>query len=137
MLQEATASFREAMEIQQRIGYLAYSTEARAGLARCALAAGRAGEALEHIHPVWDYLREQAAAGMEFAVWAHLTCVRVFRAAGHPEESRRALAAGYQQLMERASRISDPAWRRSFLENVPENREIVAMWEGTGTPANP
>jgi hypothetical protein len=136
-LPEAAASFRQAMEIHQRIGSLAYSMEARAGLARCALAEGRPGEALEHIQPVWEHLAEQAEAGMEFPVWAYLTCARVFRAAGSPEESRRAVAAGYRQLMERASRISEPAWRRSFLENVPENREIVAMWQEAGTPANP
>ena len=31
--------------------------------------------------------------------------------------------------MQRAEKISDPDWRRSFLENVAENRAIVERWQ--------
>ena len=31
--------------------------------------------------------------------------------------------------MERAEKISDPEWRKSFLENIPEHRALVDMWE--------
>jgi hypothetical protein len=34
--------------------------------------------------------------------------------------------AGYRALMELADKLSNPEWRRSFLENVPANRAIVA-----------
>jgi len=33
-------------------------------------------------------------------------------------------------LMERADKISDPDWRKSFLENVPEHLALIEMWEG-------
>jgi hypothetical protein len=37
--------------------------------------------------------------------------------------------AGYRALMELADKLSNPEWRRSFLENVAENRAIVAWWQ--------
>lgn len=43
-----------------------------------------------------------------------------------------ALAAAHQRLEERAAKISDPDWRRSFLENVPENRETCQLWSSRG-----
>jgi hypothetical protein len=39
------------------------------------------------------------------------------------------LEAGYRALMELADKLSNPEWRRSFLENVAENRAIVAWWQ--------
>jgi hypothetical protein len=41
------------------------------------------------------------------------------------------LAHAHQSLIERADRISDPADRQSFLENVPENRSILSQFEST------
>ena len=32
-------------------------------------------------------------------------------------------------MMEQAERIADPVLRRSFLEQVPEHREIAAAWQ--------
>jgi len=37
--------------------------------------------------------------------------------------------AGYRELTARAEKISNAEWRKSFLENVPEHRTIVEMWE--------
>ena len=38
------------------------------------------------------------------------------------------LQAGYNLIQERASRIDDEV-RHSYLENVPNNREIIQLWE--------
>jgi hypothetical protein len=38
------------------------------------------------------------------------------------------LAEAYATLQERAARITDEALRRSYLENVPYHREILAAW---------
>ena len=42
-----------------------------------------------------------------------------------------ALAALRQQIdaLEAQAPLDDPEWRRSFLENVPEHRAIVDLWE--------
>jgi hypothetical protein len=66
---------------------------------------------------------------MEFPVKAYLTCVQVFDAVKDTVCSREALQAGYEDLMARAGKINDAQWRCSYLENIPENVEIVARWK--------
>jgi eukaryotic-like serine/threonine-protein kinase len=46
---------------------------------------------------------------------------------GHKAEAYERLAHAQDRLRQRANRISDPLWRRSFLENVPENAQTMAL----------
>jgi hypothetical protein len=39
------------------------------------------------------------------------------------------LEAAYRLLLERAAAIEDEGLRRSYLENVPYHREIIALWQ--------
>ena len=57
----------------------------------------------------------------------YLTCYHVLRGTGDPRAAT-ILETAYTMLRERAARISDEANRRSYLENVPYHREIVAAW---------
>jgi len=41
------------------------------------------------------------------------------------------LDAGYELLQERAAMIEDAGLRRSYLENVPHHRELVAAWRAS------
>jgi hypothetical protein len=43
--------------------------------------------------------------------------------------AREVIEKGYHDLMQHAEKISDPEWRRSFLENITENRRIVERRE--------
>jgi len=40
-----------------------------------------------------------------------------------------ALERAHSALMSEAQRIVDEGWRKSFLENIPEHREIVSLWK--------
>jgi eukaryotic-like serine/threonine-protein kinase len=54
-------------------------------------------------------------------------------ASGEQHAARGAIRAARARLLERASHIADPAWRRSFLERVPENARTLALsteWAG-------
>ena len=44
---------------------------------------------------------------------------------GRAEEARAVLARGKARLLEMAGKITDPAWRKRFLEDVPCNRELL------------
>jgi hypothetical protein len=57
----------------------------------------------------------------------YLTCYRVLRAMGDPRASE-ILDAAYRLIQERADKIEDEALRRSYLENVAANREIIREW---------
>jgi class 3 adenylate cyclase/predicted ATPase len=131
-LQEAATCFRQALEIHLSIGFMTYAMDARSGMARCALALGRLEEAQAEAAALWQHLKEHGGAGLEFPVWAYLTCAQVFQAAGQPGQFDAVLTAGHRELMDRAEKISDAEWRRSFLENVPEHRQITALWEAAG-----
>jgi hypothetical protein len=58
-----------------------------------------------------------------------LTCFQVLRAANDPRAGT-LLHAARRLLQEQADRLGDETLRRSFLGNVPANREIMAEWEG-------
>ena len=49
-------------------------------------------------------------------------------AAGDPRAGE-ILERAYRQIQSRADKIEDEALRRSYLENVAANREIVREWE--------
>jgi hypothetical protein len=55
---------------------------------------------------------------------SYLVCYRVLRANDDPR-AEMALATAHRLLQVRAAKIADERLRRSFLENVPDHREIV------------
>jgi hypothetical protein len=74
-------------------------------------------------------LSQHGTAGIERPTLCYQTCADIFDALGDPQTSRAAVEAGYRQLMTRAEKISDPDWRRSFIDNIPEHRAIFELWE--------
>jgi hypothetical protein len=85
--------------------------------------------ARQYTGEVWDHLKTDGSGAMEFPVLAYLTCADVFEATRRQKAARRALKAGYQELVHRADRVGDADWRRSFLEQVPEHRRLVERWQ--------
>lgn len=58
--------------------------------------------------------------------------------ASRSPEVRDAIQSGYLRLTEKAQKIGDPHWRKSFLQKVPENAEIVRLAAITGAaPGRP
>ncbi|MFO0586480.1 MAG: protein kinase [Polyangiaceae bacterium] len=45
------------------------------------------------------------------------------------KDAHEAAADAREHLLARAAKIADPALRRSFLENVPENARTLALWD--------
>jgi hypothetical protein len=78
---------------------------------------------------ICTYLEENGSQGMEFPTLSYLTCVKVFEGTGDEERRRDSIEKGYQQLMERAEKISDPEWRKVFIEEVSENHDLFRMAE--------
>ena len=69
----------------------------------------------------------------EYADRIRLTIYQVWAAAGDPRAAG-ALRAAHTALQREADAITDSMLRQSFLQNIPENREIVARWaEGQAT----
>jgi len=124
-LARARECFRQAAELYEKIGVRSYAMDACAGLARLALAEGNLTEASVNAMRVWNFLQHYGAQGMEFPVRAYLTCADIFDALDKSEMVRTVVEEGYRELNHRADKISNAQWRKSFLDNVPEHRQIV------------
>jgi predicted ATPase/class 3 adenylate cyclase len=123
----ALEHFSSASRAFDELGYPGSQQEARAGTARAHLQLGKPAEAYQIARSLWEYLGTEGAQGLEFPGLAFLTCAQVFRTLGDDKTSAAAVQAGYTYLVERANRLSDPEWRQSFLENIPENRTLAQL----------
>ena len=80
-------------------------------------------------------LLEDLGGTHEGEAFIRLEHAQVIAAAGG--DGRDAIVAARARLLDRASRIADPAVRSTFLSNVPEHAltiELAAAWAG-GTPS--
>jgi hypothetical protein len=127
---EAQQQFEAARVIFTQAGIRGYAADALAGLARCALALQDLDTARRYAAELWNYLRLHGTQGMEFPLRAYLTCVEACTILGDSGSARKAIEAGYCELITRAEKISQVEWGRSFLFNVPEHRTIIELREG-------
>ena len=123
----ARGYYEQALSVfQQREMHAQLIFPAQAGLAWAALMLGEMAEAQARLADILAYLE---GGGVLRGTWApfriYLVCYRVLRANDDPRAAS-ILAAGHRLLQEQAGRIPDEALRRSFLENVAENRELTA-----------
>ncbi|MCP4527659.1 MAG: tetratricopeptide repeat protein, partial [Aestuariibacter sp.] len=147
-LAEALVLLRQAISVRRELGHQALLMESQATLARAYLAqgdpatspsassgqvSGQTGQALTQaqaqVEEILAYLDAGGNLdGTEQPLRIYLTCYQVLQASG---DSRAAgvLQSAHAALQEQAARIPDEDTRRSFLENVPWHREIVAAWQ--------
>ncbi len=128
-LDEAAGYYRQASVGFQQVGAPGLAVEATAGLARCALGQETLEDAASYITEVWDYLTHRKGTGIENLTRVYLSCAELFTAQQDQATARAALEAGYHELLARATKISDPQWRTSFLEMVPENQTMLQRWQ--------
>jgi len=127
--------FDRAREIFDGMGVRGCAADASAGLARCALAQGNRDAARRQVMEVWAYLQQHGSQGMEFPIWAYLTCAEISELLGESDQSRAVVEEGYRDLIQRARKISNIEWGKSFLENVPEHRAMLDMWDRVAAPS--
>jgi hypothetical protein len=100
----------------------------KAGLARIALAQGKAEVAHDYITPVANWV----LAGNAQKFWdpwiIYLSSYRVLTALKEEEKARTILAEAHGLLHHRANEISDEKLRNCFLTKVATNRELEEMW---------
>jgi len=126
-LVEAEDAYRRSLAVLRQLGLAHRAMEPVAGLGRLCLAQGGLAQAKVHVEEILSYL-EHGKLGNVHALGepmrVYLTCYRVLQDNGDPRAGG-ILEEGYQFLQERAAKISDEEERRSYLENVAANREIM------------
>ncbi len=140
---EAVVLLQQAISLRRELSLLPPMVESQATLARAYLAqqgtstssgqvSGQAVSALPQdmvqVEEILAYLDAGGNFdGTEQPLRIYLTCYQVLQAAGD-SRAVRVLQIAHAVLQEQAARIPDESTRRSFLENVPWHREIVAAW---------
>ncbi|MFO0590297.1 MAG: protein kinase [Polyangiaceae bacterium] len=99
---------------------------AQATLAAVLPALGRHAEAREQADAAYALL---GALGNidDGDAFVRLVFAEIALAHGDRDSARKAIFAARDRLMDRAAKISAPAWRNSFLRRVPENARTLAL----------
>ena len=124
--EEAGDHLQRAYDLQIELGLESRAIESLAGLARVSLSGGDASTALTFVEEILRFLETNKMFGAEEPVRVYLTCYQVLIANQDPR-ARPTLEAGYRFLQERLSTIDDKELRRSFLEQVPWNRQLIEI----------
>jgi hypothetical protein len=102
------------------------------------LAQGRAEEALATAQDAMARCTTMGGCGMFRGAFVRLVHAEALHATGAHDAARTAIAAARARLLAIADRIADPAYRTSFLANVPENARTLALavvWGGESAPS--
>jgi hypothetical protein len=124
---EAAAAYDRALMLRRGMGAHPEVIEALAWLAHVALGEGDVPAASGYVEEILTFLQTHILDGEIAATQIYLTCYQALRAASDPRAPE-ILQGGYDFLQARAALIPDEADRRSFLANVPHNRELLAAW---------
>jgi tetratricopeptide (TPR) repeat protein len=117
-LDEAESEARAAIETGAAMPPV--RANASAALATILGRRGRWADAVEAAEAAMKLLDAMEGTG-EGEAYVRLTYGSVLASAGRRQESEDAMNFAQQRLISRAASISDPRWRMSFLENVPEH----------------
>ena len=103
------------------------TTGVLATLAVAALALHQHHEALAAAKHALAILDACDGEGPDFPHRDYWICGRILDTMGETEAAQTARSRAYELLMALAERISDPAMRRSYLEQIAIHREIAAF----------
>jgi len=131
LLEGGETRLRLGLEQTSRVIALLKNTGAVIALAEAFHVAARLRLELDEVDMA---LKDSAEANRLASTWPStphgyfFTYSRALRAAGREAEADHELQRAYERVMSVASRIKAESLRRSWLENVRENREILAEW---------
>ncbi|HET7506050.1 MAG TPA: protein kinase [Kofleriaceae bacterium] len=96
-------------------------------LAALRIAQGRPEDALAAAEDATARVAANGGCGMFRGACLRLVHAEALHATGAHDAARRAIAEARDRLLAVADRITDPAYRRSYLEDVPENARTLAL----------
>lgn len=127
-LAKAVQAVCQAQTLTRESDMIEEAMKCRALLGRIWLARRHSRHALVQIEPVLDHLANEDLIDFFEAFEIHYHCYEIL-AANRDGRARDFLEMVHERLQTWAGRIDDESERRSFLENVPAHRQIVAAHE--------
>jgi class 3 adenylate cyclase/tetratricopeptide (TPR) repeat protein len=131
-LEEAENAYTQALEISASLDQVKEILQAKAGLASVALKENtpeRISKAEDLVDEILPHLESSGKhqSRVSCPLEVYMICLHVLQASEDPRAIT-FLKDSYQELQARASRISDPDMRRSFLENVSVHVELERQY---------
>jgi hypothetical protein len=123
---DATATYQQALDLDQSFGYPHLVFETMTDLARVALAQGDLYRAVAYVVTILDGLGNASPVGIEEPAQIYVTCYQVLKASQDPRAGA-LLASGYTVLTDWATKCS-PARRSTFLECIPAHLTLQQLW---------
>jgi tetratricopeptide (TPR) repeat protein len=124
-LQDAITHAQTALALRRGLDLRLDTTYNLTTLAQAYMLDGDMESAVKYAHDALHILGECGGEGPEFPQRDYFLCAQVLDTSGDREASRQAMQAAYDLVMERATKITDPVLRQSFLERVAINRQVV------------
>ena len=128
---QAKGNFSQALHTYNQLNMRGPAVDAIAGLARCALIECDLVSACQQAVEIETVLQDTGTIGVEFPIWAYLTCAKIWQLNGDVQRMQQVITDGHRELVTRAEKISRADWRLFYLENIPEHRELIVLWENT------
>ena len=128
---QAKWNFSQALHTYNQLNMRGPAVDAIAGLARCALIECDLVSACQQAVEIETVLQDTGTIGVEFPIWAYLTCAKIWQLKGDVQRMQQVITDGHRELVTRAEKISRADWRLFYLENIPEHRELIVLWENT------
>jgi tetratricopeptide (TPR) repeat protein len=125
-VERAATHFEKGLEIAERSGD-PVAAICCSYLALCHHLQNRREEALQLSARAVKLVESAASASYPQVVYRHRG--RILDAQGQKVAARELLEKAYASIQAQKETLPDPDWQRAFLENVPANREIVAIYE--------
>jgi tetratricopeptide (TPR) repeat protein len=123
-LEAAEREVRLALDLLVTVPQL--RAHALAAFAHVLLAEGRPADALAPAREAMDLLAE--LGGMEEGeAFVRLVFAESLDRTGDRGAARAILESSRAQILARADKISDPSWRRSYLESIPEHARTLTL----------
>lgn len=123
----ARTAFHESSALMAQMGIPDEEFESVTGLARIALVHGSLDAAYHEIIPALEFVETRTIVYAEEPMRPYWTLYLVLQARGDANANA-LLERAYALLQERAVKITDETLRRSYLENVAWNRELIEAW---------
>lgn len=125
--QEAGEAYQRAVDVRRKLSQTILAMESLAGLGLALLAQDKQRQAKVCIDEVLQVTEKYGLQKSTEPFRLQLICYQVL-SANNDERAVSYLEGAFENLQERASKISDDTLSHSFLYNVPANRAIVVTW---------
>jgi tetratricopeptide (TPR) repeat protein len=127
-LEPAGLAYLQALDLRRQLDQPATATEPAAGLARISLIKGDLPAAREQVDAILSQLEQDGTLeGTDQPLRVYLGTYLVLSTLGDLRANA-ILNTAHDMLKTRSNGIADPSARQAFLENIPYNREIMALW---------